>query len=1264
MLLSTLWPLRAVAARVTALLPAALLAGPTRLLALLALLLPALIYAQAPGWSGAVPGSLTQANGISQARAVATDMLGNVFVTGYFNGSVSFGSTLLTSQGGQDLFVAKYVPATGTWAWAQSGGGTDSDVGLGIAVSNTSVYVTGYIFNTTTNDNAVLFGGTGTVPGTATVNGASSSAGPDVLLAKYTDNGSSATLAWTQVAGGGGIDQGTAVAVSGSSVYVTGSLTNDITNSNAVLFGGTGTSAGTAPQYGASANNSLDLMLAKYTDNGSTGTFNWSEVGGGTSFDQSLGVAVSGTSVYVTGYLTNTSTNANAVVFGGTGTSAGTAPQYGASNNGQDLVLAKYTDNGSTGTFGWTQLGGGGNQDRGLAVAASGSSVYVTGYLSNNTSDVFAVRFGGSGATAGTVPVRGTSSGGLAPDLLLVKYTDNGSSATYRWAQVGGGALTDQGTGVAVSGTSVYVTGIISNDAANSNGVLFGGDGTNAGTVQVNGASTMGNRDLLLAKYTDQGSSATYQWAQVGGGGFADQGLGVAVSGTSVYVAGLVGPDQTVRFGAATNSPLLGTTDTRAVLTQAIDAGSTGSWVSVAAAANGGTSTTRAVTTDALGNVFVTGYFSGTVDFGSTRLSSVGNQDLFVAKYMPATGTWAWAQSGGGTGDDQGLGIAVSNTSVYVTGFVNNSTTNDNAVLFGGTGTVPGTVLQYGASTVLSNDVLLAKYQDNGTSATLAWTQVGGGTGDDRGQGVAAANGRVYVTGFITNNLNNARGVLFGGSGTTAGTAQVNGVRLPVSNDLVLAAYTDNGPSATLGWTQVGGGEDSDQGLGVAVTSNRVYVTGFINNSLSNSGGVFFGGDGTTAGSVPVAGASTTFSQDLLLVKYLDNGSSAAVGWTQVGGGTSADLGAAVAVSGSNLYVTGTLTNNQANANGVLFGGAGTVQVNGATTSISQDVLLAKYTDMGNNGLLRWTQVGGGTSADQGQGVAVSGTSVFVTGYLNNTSGNANGALFGGGGTTAGTVAVNGASANGTQDVLLAKYLDQGGTASFQWGQTGGGPSDEQGLSVAVSGQQLYAAGYAVPVATFGPTTLSTPTGNQLNVLARATDATLTPLPVQLTAFTATAAGPTAVRLAWATASEVNSAYFAVERSRDGLAWQPLGRVVAAGSSLARREYSYLDNAAPTGTSYYRLRQVDADGTPTYSGVRTVALAGAGTLALYPNPAAGAATLSGATPGERVQVLDALGRVVATAEADATGTAALPAGLPAGVYVVRAGSGAVRLMVR
>ncbi|RZJ93191.1 MAG: T9SS type A sorting domain-containing protein [Hymenobacter sp.] len=67
--------------------------------------------------------------------------------------------------------------------------------------------------------------GTGTTPGKVSVGGASGTTSPDVLLAKYTDNGANATLSWTQVGGGTNSDYSNGVAVSGTNVLVGGYVT-------------------------------------------------------------------------------------------------------------------------------------------------------------------------------------------------------------------------------------------------------------------------------------------------------------------------------------------------------------------------------------------------------------------------------------------------------------------------------------------------------------------------------------------------------------------------------------------------------------------------------------------------------------------------------------------------------------------------------------------------------------------------------------------------------------------------------------------------------------------------------------------------------------------------------------------------------------------------------------------------------------------------------------------------------------------------------
>jgi hypothetical protein len=151
------------------------------------------------------------------------------------------------------------------------------------------------------------------------------------------------------------------------------------------------------------------------------------------------------------------------------------------------------------------------------------------------------------------------------------------------------------------------------------------------------------------------------------------------------------------------------------------------------------------------------------------------------------------------------------------------------------------------------------------------------------------------------------------------------------------------------------------------------------------------------------------------------------------------------------------------------------------------------------------------------------------------------------------------------------------------------------------------------------------------------TMATLAPLPVQLAAFTAQATpGSRGAQLAWLTASEVNNAYFDVERSFDGVAFAKLGTVAGQGTKTTATTYAFADQnigKQAASLAYYRLRQVDIDGTATYSPVRTVsfgAAAAAGQVSLYPNPAQASTTLDlsalPATASYLVQLLDATGR--------------------------------------
>ena len=85
----------------------------------------------------------------------------------------------------------------------------------------------------------------------------------------------------------------------------------------------------------------------------------------------------------------------------------------------------------------------------------------------------------------------------------------------------------------------------------------------------------------------------------------------------------------------------------------------------------GGTSSEygHSVAIDSAGNVLVTGYFQGTADFGGGGLTSAGDLDVFVAKY-DASGKHLWSKRFGGTSGDYGLSVAIDSAgNVLVTGY-------------------------------------------------------------------------------------------------------------------------------------------------------------------------------------------------------------------------------------------------------------------------------------------------------------------------------------------------------------------------------------------------------------------------------------------------------------------------------------------------------------------------------------------------------------------------------------------------------------------
>ena len=195
-------------------------------------------------------------------------------------------------------------------------------------------------------------------------------------------------------------------------------------------------------------------------------------------------------------------------------------------------------------------------------------------------------------------------------------------------------------------------------------------------------------------------------------------------------------------------------------------------------------------------------------------------------------------------------------------------------------------------------------------------------------------------------------------------------------------------------------------------------------------------------------------------------------------------------------------------------------------------------------------------------------------------------------------------------------------------------------------------------------TAISTVTGTGTSEFSGVAPVTNGPLPVTLTGFSAKAAGADA-KLNWATAQELNNDHFVVERSFDGSSFAAVTEVKGQGTTSSATNYTFTDaqaaNKAQGRVTYYRLRQVDTDGTSTFSSVQTVTftVATRTSVAVYPNPASNLTDtrldLSGTTEGTfQVSIVDLTGRVLRSfSQAGGSNEAFDVTSLPAGTYLVQ-----------
>jgi hypothetical protein len=452
-------------------------------------------------------------------------------------------------------------------------------------------------------------------------------------------------------------------------------------------------------------------------------------------------------------------------------------------------------------------------QDTHLLWAKSIGATYtdnVTAIAIDEAGNVFST--GGFSGTVDFDPSSGvynlTASGQIGYDTFVCKHTSSGALV---WAKLLGGT---QGSIVDVSSIAIDLTGNVYTTGYYQGTVDF-----DPGTTTYNITSAVGG--IFISKLNSLGE---FVWAKSMGGGQGSNAnaysIAVDVTG-NVYTTGYF--TATVDFdpGAAVYN-IISPTSNMDIFISKLDISGAFVWAKSMGSTNPDAG--RSIAVDAIGNVYTTGYFTGTVDFdpgaGVYNLMSPGNNDIYVSK-LNASGAFVWAKRmGGGAGSDLhdfGNDIALDNSgNIYTTGSFS-GTVDFN---YGGQ---PNslTTTSYGAVFICKHDA----------SGVLSWVKkIEGAILSDYSVGSSVdidAAGNIYSTG-------NFQGTIDADPGASVLNFTSQGDR-----DIFVSKLNASG---VLVWGTSIGGASYDAGNSVAVdTAGNVYVAGvFIGSCDFNPGaGVF-----------------------------------------------------------------------------------------------------------------------------------------------------------------------------------------------------------------------------------------------------------------------------------------------------------------------------------------------------------------------------------------------------------------------------------------
>lgn len=435
-------------------------------------------------------------------------------------------------------------------------------------------------------------------------------------------------------------------------------------------------------------------------------------------------------------------------------------------------------------------------------------------------------------------------------------------------------------------------------------------------------------------------------WAKKTGGSYEDNGTAITTDASgNVYSLGYF-YSPTLLFNGTPNVTLHNTYGGACMYLAKYDSCGNFQWAKQANGHDGGDVYGAGLTTDASGNVYVTGFFQADTLFtGSLKAINSGYKNVFIIKYNTA-GVALWISQSTGTSQDRGNDIALdASGNIFVTGAFNSP-----SIIFGSNNAINGT------NDGFTYDAFVAKFDVNGNNLWVKATTSNVNTfGDVNGYGIGTdASGNVYAAGDFESDY-----IRFG-----VDSVANNGYR-----DIFLVKYSSNG---SLQWLKTAGDTDDDGATSLSAdASGNTYITGRIGGSST----VNFGTHAVT---------NAAINPTVFLAKYDATGTAQ---WAKSTAGDyySYNEANSVTLDGSgNPYIIGSYSSDSLRfGNGITIFNA-SIANGGTGGDYNYDVFVAKYKANGN---LSWARTAGGDSNDIGNGIAAGlNNSLYITGMYNSPS--------------------------------------------------------------------------------------------------------------------------------------------------------------------------------------------------------------------------------------------------------------------------------------